>query len=199
MRIFRRFPFIRRRYYLHLIAFICIALILFIERKNHSYSTSIGNVSIDSISSVVTRSTSLTSPVSRSTSSQPSLTKISNARSINSTFRNELIDQRLKSHFSMYENSSQECDMSKPLTTQQNQTFSTILKSLDSLRQQLVPYPNDYFHGRGIVFSVGLRDIKLIRSNLKVIALIDTRLPIQVNRNINELFIISLCLMKILN
>jgi hypothetical protein len=94
----------------------------------------------------------------------------------------------------MYENSSQECDMPEPLTDKQNQSFSAIEEALGSLRQQIVPYPSEYFHGRGIVFTVGIKEMKLMRPNLKVLGLIDTRLPIQVNRNMNGSFTISSCL-----
>jgi hypothetical protein len=82
----------------------------------------------------------------------------------------------------MYENSSYECDISTPLTTQQNRSFSAISKSLNSLRQQIVPYPNEYFHGRGIVLTLGLTQLKYAKANLKMLELSNTRLPVQVNR-----------------
>jgi hypothetical protein len=82
----------------------------------------------------------------------------------------------------MYDNLSSECNISSSLTSKQNESFLTISKVLDSLRQQIVPYPNEYFHDRGIVLTVGMKELKLARSNLRMLQLSNTRLPVQVKQ-----------------
>ncbi len=195
----KRFPFIKRRYYLHIICFIFIVLILIIGPENiSSNSLSFVHLSISSSSSVVNLSTSSpssivnlpssspSSVVNRSTSFQSSFFNLSNSYSINSSFRNELIHQRLTSYSLIYENSSRECNISTPLTAEQNESFLDISKSLDSLRQQIIPYPDEYFHGRGIVLTVGLQQMRLAKTNLKMIELTNTQLPVQVNRIVSK-------------
>jgi hypothetical protein len=152
------------------------------------------NQSTFTSSSAFNLSTSPFLAVNPPTSSQSLFINLSNSSSTNSSFRNELINQRLRSYFLMYENSSQECKISIPLTNKQNQSYSAILKSLDSLRQQIVPYPNEYFYGRGIVLTVGLKQLKYAKANLKMLELSNTRLPVQVNRYMNQSFIIFSCL-----
>ena len=79
---------------------------------------------------------------------------------MSSSFRNELINQRLASYISMYENSSYGCNTSMPLTSKQKDSFPAILETLQSLRQQIIPYPAEYFRGRGIVLTLGHERIK---------------------------------------
>jgi hypothetical protein len=156
---------------------IFIVLIFVIEPKNTAtYPLPVDNLSIFSPFS----------PVNLSTSSQSSFVNLLNSYSNDSSFRNELINQRLTSYLLMYENSSYECDISTPLTTQQNRSFSAISKSLDSLRQKIVPYPNEYFHGRGIVLTLGMKQLKYAKANLKMLELSNTRLPVQVNRIVSK-------------
>ncbi len=152
-----------------------------------SSSSLIVNLATSTPSSVVNLpSSSSSSVVNQSTFSQSSFVNLSNSYSINSLFRNELIHQRLTSYSLIYENSSRECDISTPLTAKQNESFLVISKLLDSLRQQIVPYPDEYFHGRGIVLTVGLRQMRLVKTNLKMIELTNTRLPVQVNRIVSK-------------
>ncbi|CAF2443998.1 unnamed protein product [Rotaria sp. Silwood2] len=51
---------------------------------------------------------------------------------------------------------------------------------LHTLRQQVVPYPNDHFSGRGIVLTVGFNQLKFLKVNLKMIELTATKLSIQI-------------------
>jgi hypothetical protein len=102
----------------------------------------------------------------------------------NLSFKNQLINQRLKTYSLMYENLLRECDTSSSLTSKQNESFLGISKALDLLRQEIVPYPNEYFHDRGIVLTVAVKDLKLARANLRMLQVSNTRLPVQVNRNI---------------
>ncbi len=173
----KRIQIIKRIYYLYIICLIFIVLIFVIEPKNTAtYPLPVDNLSIFSPFS----------PVNLSTSSQSSFVNLLNSYSNDSSFRNELINQRLTSYLLMYENSSYECDISTPLTTQQNRSFSAISKSLDSLRQKIVPYPNEYFHGRGIVLTLGMKQLKYAKANLKMLELSNTRLPVQVNRIVSK-------------
>lgn len=106
--------------------------------------------------------------------------KFSNSRPISATFRNQLIDQRMLSHLRLYENGSSVCEISQANDVEQNRSFHEILSRLHSLRQEIVPYPNDYFHDRGIVLTVGLHQLIFAKINLKLIELTGTRLPVQV-------------------
>jgi hypothetical protein len=101
--------------------------------------------------------------------------------SIKSPFRDELINERLTSYSRIYDNSLRECNTSEPLDDQRKNDFSAVSKLLISLRQQIVPYPNEYFHGRGIVLTVGPSQLQLTRVNLRMIEFSGTRLPVQVN------------------
>jgi len=74
-----------------------------------------------------------------------------------------------------------ECNTSEPLDIEQKDAFFAISKFLNSFRQQMVPYPNEYFHGRGIVLTVGPSQLTFARVNLKMIEFSGTRLPVQVN------------------
>ncbi|CAF1335281.1 unnamed protein product [Rotaria sordida] len=49
----------------------------------------------------------------------------------------------------MYDNISSECNKTQRLSEAQRKTFLAISKLLIALREQLVSYPNEYFHGRG--------------------------------------------------
>ena len=180
MKIIKRIYLIKRKYYVYLIYLTIIILLVNAAKNSTNLSVPIGNLSSISSSSVVHES---------STSSQSSFFNLKHSFSINSSFRNELIQQRLRSYFSVYENSSHECDLSRPLNAEQNHSFAIVLKTLDSLRQKIVPYPNEYFQGRGIVLTIGSRQVQHAKANLKMIQLSNTRLPVQVNRSMNGSFI----------
>jgi len=103
------------------------------------------------------------------------------ARPISSSFRNELINERLTSYSLIYDNLLNGCNTSEPLNIERQDAFDAISKFLNSFRQQMVPYPNEYFHGRGIVLTVGPSQLTFARANLKMIEFSGTRLPVQVN------------------
>ncbi len=103
------------------------------------------------------------------------------ARSISLSFRDELINERSTSYSRIYDNSLRECNISEPLDIERKDAFFAISKFLNSFRQQMVPYPNEYFHGRGIVLTVGPSQLTFARANLKMIEFSGTRLPVQVN------------------
>jgi hypothetical protein len=100
---------------------------------------------------------------------------------INSSFRNELINERLESYAKMYNTSLVGCDNAQPSNAKQEQDLSAISELLSNLRQQMIPYPNEYFHGRGIVLTVGPQQLKFTKVNLKMIERSGTQLPVQVN------------------
>ncbi|CAF5101923.1 unnamed protein product, partial [Rotaria sp. Silwood1] len=67
----------------------------------------------------------------------------------------------------------------RPLNEEHEQDFPIISKLLVRLRQQIVPYQNEYFHGRGIVLTVGPSQLELARVNLKMIEHSGTQLNVQ--------------------
>ena len=106
--------------------------------------------------------------------------QVPNLDVIHSPFQKELISQCLFNHRRLYENSSSVCQTARAENDEQNRIFHELLESLNSLRQQIVPYPNDYFHGRGVVLTVGQSQLRFARVNLKMLELSGTRLPVQV-------------------
>ena len=121
-------------------------------------------------------------PINRSSPEQPLTNdQLSNSHLIQSPFQRELISQCLLNHRRLYENSSSICETARAKDDEQNRNFNDVLKSLNSLRQQIVPYPNDYFHGRGVVLTVGQSQLPFARVNLKMLEFSGTQLPVQVN------------------
>ena len=104
----------------------------------------------------------------------------SNSSIVNLSFRETLINEHLASYSRMYDNSINECNITNPLTDDQKRAFHNISKKLTSFRTKMIPYPNEYFHGRGIVLTVGLGQLKFAKVNLKMIEITGTRLPVQV-------------------
>ena len=97
------------------------------------------------------------------------------------SFRDELISEHLSSYSRMYDNISSECNKTQRLSEEQQKAFPAISKLLIALREQLVSYPNEYFHGRGIVLTTGSNQLKLTEVNLKMMEFSGTRLNVQVN------------------
>jgi hypothetical protein len=73
-----------------------------------------------------------------------------------------------------------ECNITKPLTNAEKNAFHIISTELATLRLHMIPYPNEYFHGRGIVLTTGKSQLKFAKINLKMLELTGTRLPVQV-------------------
>jgi hypothetical protein len=94
---------------------------------------------------------------------------------------NKLIMERLKSHARFFDDSSSPCTLTRQLNRAQMQHMDKIVQVLTEFRQQIKPtYAEIQFHGRGIVLSVGIRQISLTKVNLKMIERTKTRLPVQV-------------------
>ncbi|CAF3029877.1 unnamed protein product, partial [Rotaria sp. Silwood2] len=98
---------------------------------------------------------------------------------INASFKNELINKHLATYSRMYDNAPRYCNTTRSLNKEQEQVFSRISKLLAILREQVVPYSNEYFHGRGIVLSVGSGQLALAKVNLKMIEHSGTQLNVQ--------------------
>ncbi|CAF1119506.1 unnamed protein product [Rotaria sp. Silwood1] len=100
---------------------------------------------------------------------------------INASFKDELINEHLASYSRMYDSASRGCNTTRSLNKEQEQNFPIISKLLITLSQQIVPYPNEYFHGRGIVLTVGPLQLTLARVNLRMIEHSGSQLNVQVN------------------
>ncbi len=100
--------------------------------------------------------------------------------STNISFHDERINQLLGSYSHVYEESVDECNTTNPLTNGEKHAFDIISVKLVTLRNQMISYPNEYFHGRGIVLTTGQRQLKFAKVNLKMLELTGTRLPVQV-------------------
>ncbi|CAF4501389.1 unnamed protein product, partial [Rotaria sp. Silwood2] len=98
----------------------------------------------------------------------------------NALFRDELINEHLASYSRMYDNAPSKCNTTSSLNTQGEHHFLPISKLLITLRQQMILYPNEYFHGLGIVLSVGHYQLPLARVNLKMIEHSGTKLHVQI-------------------
>ncbi|CAF1463033.1 unnamed protein product [Adineta ricciae] len=92
----------------------------------------------------------------------------------------KLVSERLASHTDFYNSSPSVCNMSAPLTSEQRQNFDQIRQFLIESREKFKPYPEDYFHGRGIVLTIGKFQIPYAKVNLKMIQFTGTVLPVQI-------------------
>jgi len=149
----KRWPLIKKICYLNIICLLVIIIILKLEPKSTSSSSSVSSLVINSL----------------------------NSHSIKSSFRDKLINERLETHARMYNNTSSKCNISQPLYKELEDEFIEISKTLISLRQQIVSYPSEHFHGRGIVLTAGASQLRYAKVNVKMIELSGTRLPVQVN------------------
>ena len=118
--------------------------------------------------------------MSKTTSFLPFVFNSATARFIYISFRYERINQLLASYSYRYEHSLVECDTTKPLSDRDRIAFDIISIKLLTLRSEMIPYPNEYFHGRGIVLTTGRSQIRFARVNLKMLEATGTRLPVQV-------------------
>ncbi|CAF4689989.1 unnamed protein product, partial [Rotaria sp. Silwood2] len=94
-------------------------------------------------------------------------------------FRQELIRRHLASHSRFYDYSAGVCNVTNYLTGPQPHVLVNISELLLKLREQIVPYPEDYFEGRGIVLTVGFAQASSEKVSLKMIELSGTQLPVQ--------------------
>lgn len=99
---------------------------------------------------------------------------------MNTSFQDERINQLLESHSFMYEHSSNECNKTVPLADDAKNALEIMSIKLLTLRLQIIPYPNEYFQGRGIVLTTGRGQVRYAEVNLKMIQRTGTQLPVQV-------------------
>ncbi|UJR25050.1 hypothetical protein I4U23_006410 [Adineta vaga] len=99
---------------------------------------------------------------------------------INLSFKEQLITEHLISYSQFYNKSSPECNTKESLNNPHEQHLNATSLILSQLREQIVPYPNDYFHDRGIVLTVGEHQLSLVKVNLKMIEHSATQLPVQI-------------------
>jgi hypothetical protein len=99
---------------------------------------------------------------------------------IDTSFKQQLFNEHLSTYKILYNNLLPVCNTTNSLNTDQQRDFHRMSELLKTFRQQIIPYPNNYFYGRGIVLSVGPNQLKYAKVNLKMIELTLTRLPVQV-------------------
>ena len=99
-------------------------------------------------------------------------------------FQNERTNQLLSSYEQFYNDSGKACKSNEPLTEEQTDAFNTISTKLLTLRTELIEYPAEYFHGRGIVLTAGKRQLKFAKINLRMLEVSGTRLPVQVHHHV---------------
>lgn len=98
----------------------------------------------------------------------------------NTKFQHERTNQLLHSYEQFYADSGKACQRNESLTEEQISAFDNISAKLPVLRTELIEYPAEYFHGRGIVLSAGRKQLKFARINLRILEASGTRLPVQV-------------------
>ena len=95
--------------------------------------------------------------------------------------KRQLFDERLVSYNLQYPDFFPVCNKTgKPLNDRKNRSMQKIFELLQTYPKQIIPYPTDYFHGRGIVLTTGAKELKYARVNLKMLELSGTKLPVQV-------------------
>ena len=97
------------------------------------------------------------------------------------SFRQELIDERLRTYASMYDEKEVKCTADRPFQAEEKENYDTIEKMLTKIRSETIPYPENDFTGRGIVLTMGAPQLPFIKVNLQMIAYTSTRLPVQVS------------------
>ena len=112
--------------------------------------------------------------------SAPLSVNVTTSHSANIYLKHQSLNENLSNRHPQYETSPSTCKTEKLLTEEQQHAFYKMSDLLKKLRQQLVPYPRDYFYGRGIVLSVGLNQFNFAKVNLKMIELTETKLSVQV-------------------
>ncbi|CAF1218915.1 unnamed protein product [Rotaria sordida] len=71
------------------------------------------------------------------------------------------------------------CNITDNLPRERPRILVNISELLIKLREQIVPYPEEYFEGRGIVLTVGFAQASSEKVTLKMIELSGTQLPVQ--------------------
>ncbi|CAF3985101.1 unnamed protein product, partial [Rotaria sordida] len=82
-------------------------------------------------------------------------------------FRQELIRRHLASHSRFYDYSAGICNITDNLPRERPRILVNISELLIKLREQIVPYPEEYFEGRGIVLTVGFAQASSEKVTLK--------------------------------
>ncbi|CAF1051172.1 unnamed protein product [Rotaria sp. Silwood1] len=95
-------------------------------------------------------------------------------------FRQELLRRHLASHSNFYDYSANVCNITDDVVGEPPRVLVNISALLLKLREQIVPYPEEYFEGRGIVLTVGFAQASSEKISLKMIELSGTQLPVQV-------------------
>ncbi len=112
--------------------------------------------------------------------SSSSETQVDISHSNDISFKQQLLHERLSSYNLLYNDSLPVCDKTNSLTNNQTHDFHKMSQLLETFRKQIVPYPNNYFSGRGIVLTAGFSQFGYAKVNLKMIELTGTKLPVEV-------------------
>ncbi len=112
--------------------------------------------------------------------SSSSETQVDISHSNDISFKQQLLHERLSSYNLLYNDSLPVCDKTNSLTNKQKRDFPRMSQLLQIFQEQIVPYPNNHFYGRGIVLTAGTNQIKYAKVNLKMMELTGNKLPIQV-------------------
>jgi hypothetical protein len=103
--------------------------------------------------------------------------------------------RRLLSTHSMIYDNAKACKPSGELNAKDQQILNNVTRLLPQLRRELIPYPDEYFKGRGIVLTVGPDQLLHTKFNLRIIQWLKTNLSVEVwysseqinNNQVNEL------------
>jgi hypothetical protein len=106
--------------------------------------------------------------------------RIKISHSMDISFKQQLLHERLSSYNLLYNDSFPVCNETKSLTNDQKHDFHKISELLQTFQKQIVPYSNNHFYGRGIVLTAGSSEIWFAKVNLKMMELTGTKLPVEV-------------------
>jgi hypothetical protein len=95
----------------------------------------------------------------------------------------------------MVYNNTKVCELGNQLNETNKQILDNVTILLPQLRRKLLPYPDGYFKGRGIVLTVGSNQLLHTKLNLRIIQWLKTKLGVEVwyssaqinNNQVNEL------------
>jgi hypothetical protein len=117
---------------------------------------------------------------SKNSSSPPLVLRFTIPCLIKSSTQDGLTNSLSANYSHMHDISLDPCNITNPLTEDEEIAFQKISDTLITLRSRMIPYPNEYFQGRGIVLTTGSGQLEFAKINLKMLELTGTRLPIQV-------------------
>ena len=90
------------------------------------------------------------------------------------------IQRLLNTHSLAYNNDQTVCQSNGELNEKDEELLIKVEELLPQLKEKIIPYPHEYYQGRGIVLTVGPNQLLHTRFNLRILQWSETKLNIEV-------------------